>query len=209
MKLYYAETMNPRKVCALAKYLGVPLEFVRVDLARGEHRRPEFLAVNPNGKVPVLVDGDLVLWESTAIMVHLAVRAGSDLWPSDPAGQVEILRWLSWDLTHFSRHGASLYFEHIIKPFVGLGEPVPAVVDEATRFFRNFAGVLDAHLADRQFLLGDRLSIADFSVGVLLPWAREAHLPIEDFPHIVRWHERMMALPGWRDPFPAPMPAAA
>ena len=71
MKLYYAETMNPRKVCALAKYLGLPVEFVRVDLRKGEQHTPDFLAVNPNGKVPVLVDGDLVLWESTAIMARL------------------------------------------------------------------------------------------------------------------------------------------
>lgn len=209
MKLYYAETMNPRKVCALAKYLGSPVEFVRVDLRKSEHRTPEFLAKNPNGKVPVLVDGDLVLWESTAIMAHLAVKAGSDLWPSDAASQVEVLRWLSWDLTHFSRHAATLYFENVIKSYIGLGEPKPAAVEEATGFFRNFAAVLDAHLATRDFMVGGKLSIADFSVGVLLPWAREIRLPIEDFPNVVRWHERMMALPGWREPFPAPLPAAA
>lgn len=209
MKLYYAETMNPRKVCALAKYLGSPVEYVRVDLRKGENRNPDYLARNPNGKVPLLVDGDLQLWESTAIMVHLAVKAGSDLWPSDPASQVEVLRWLSWDLTHFSRHGATLYFEHVIKAYIGQGEPQAAAVEEATGFFRKFAAVLDAHLATRKFLLGDKLSIADFSVGVLLPWAREIRLPIEDFPNVVRWHEGMMALPGWREPFPASLPAAA
>jgi glutathione S-transferase len=209
MKLYYAETMNPRKVCALAKYLGSPVELVRVDLRKGEHRTPDFLAMNPNGKVPVLVDGDLVLWESTAIMVHLAVKAGSDLWPADAASQVEVLRWLCWDLTHFSRHAATLYFENVIKQYIGRGEPEASAVEEASGFFRNFAAVLDAHLATRDFVAGGRLSIADFSVGVLLPWAREIHLPIEEFPNLVRWHERMMALPGWREPFPAPLPAVA
>lgn len=209
MKLYYAETMNPRKVCALAKYLDLPVEHVRVDLRKGEHRTPDFLAMNPNGKVPVLVDGDLVLWESTAIMVHLAVKAGSDLWPADAPGQVEVLRWLCWDLTHFSRHGSALYFENLIKRYIGRGEPEPAAVEEATGFFRNFAAVLDAHLATRDFVAGEKLSVADFSVGVLLPWAREIRLPIEDFPNIVRWHERMMALPGWREPFPEPLPAVA
>jgi glutathione S-transferase len=209
MKLYYAETMNPRKVCALAKYLELPVELVRVDLRKGEHRTPDFLAMNPNGKVPVLVDGDLVLWESTAIMVHLAVKAGSDLWPSDAPGQVEVLRWLCWDLTHFSRHGATLYFENVIKRYIGRGEPAPSAVEEATGFFRNFAAVLDAHLATRDFVAGGKLSVADFSVGVLLPWAKEIGLPIGDFPNIVRWQDRMMALPGWREPFPAPLPAVA
>ena len=209
MKLYYAETMNPRKVCALVKYLGLPVELVRVDLFKGEHRTPDFLAVNPNGKVPVLVDGDLVLWESTAIMVHLAVKAGSDLWPSNAAAQVEVLRWLCWDLSHFSRHAATLYFENVIKRYIGRGEADPSAVEEATGFFRNFASVLDAQLATRDFVAGAKLSVADFSVGVLLPWAADIHLPLEDFPNIVRWHERMLALPGWREPFPAPMPAAA
>ena len=209
MKLYYAETMNPRKACAVAKYLESPLEFIRVDLSKGEHRAPAFLEQNPNGKVPLLVDGDLRLWESTAIMAHLAVKAGSDLWPSDAVSQVEVLRWLSWDISHFSRHGSSLYFEHMIKPYLGLGEPNPAAVEEATSFFRRFAGVLDAHLATRDYLVGNRLSIADFGVGVLLPWAKEARLPVDDFANIQRWHERMMALPAWREPFPAPLPKAA
>ncbi|MBT2117885.1 glutathione S-transferase family protein [Dyella sp. LX-66] len=209
MKLYYAETMNPRKVCAVAKYLGSPVEFIRVDLSKGEHRAPAFLEQNPNGKVPLLVDGELRLWESTAIMAHLAVKAGSDLWPSDAASQVEVLRWLSWDMVHFSRHGSSLYFEHIIKPWAGLGEPNAAAVEEATGFFKRFAAVLDAHLATRDYLVGNQLSIADFGAGVLLPWAKEAHLPVAGFANIERWHERLMALPGWRDPFPAPVPAAA
>ena len=209
MKLYYAETMNPRKACAVAKYLGSPVEYVRVDLSRGEHRTPAFLAENPNGKVPVLVDGDVHLWESTAIMAYLAVKAGSDLWPADAASQVEVLRWLSWDIAHFSRHGSSLYFEHIIKPYLGMGEPNTAAVEEATNFFRRFAAVLDAHLQDRDYLVGDKLSIADFGVGVLLPWAEQARLPIGEFAHIQRWHERMMVLPAWSAPFPEPLQVAA
>lgn len=209
MKLYYAETMNPRKACAVAKYLHSPVQYVRVDLSKGEHMTPAFLAENPNGKVPVLVDGDLHLWESTAIMAYLAVKAGSDLWPSDPLQQVDVLRWLSWDLAHFARHGGSLYFENMIKPALGLGEPNPAAIQEASKFWKRFAKVLDAHLANHEYLVGDRLSIADFGVGVLLPWARESQLPVEDFPHIVRWHDRLMAIPAWRDPFPASVSQAA
>ena len=82
MKLYYFETMNPRKACVTAKYLGSPVEYVRLDARKGEHKSPAHLARNPNGKVPVLVDGDKTLWESAAIMVYLANKAGSDLWPA-------------------------------------------------------------------------------------------------------------------------------
>ncbi|MFC5741684.1 glutathione S-transferase family protein [Dyella tabacisoli] len=209
MKLYYAETLNPRKSCAVAKYLGSPVEFVRIALEHGEHLKPEYLAKNPNGKVPLLVDGDLILWESAAIMTHLAVKAGSNLWPSDGAQQVEVMRWLSWDLAHFSRHGGALYFENYVKPAIRMGETDAAVVAEATKFFKRFAGILDEHLADRRYLVADQLSLADFAVASVLPWAKEAKLPLEGFTHIVRWHDRMMELPAWREPFPTPLSAAA
>jgi glutathione S-transferase len=209
MQLYYAETMNPRKACAVAKYLDLPMEYIRVDLGKGEQSSPAFLAQNPNGKVPLLVDGDLRLWESTAIMAHLAVKAGSDLWPGEAAQQVEVLRWLSWDLAHFSRHGGSLYFENRVKPYLGLGEPNPAAVEEATKFYKRFAAILDAHLAGRSYLVGEHLTIADFGLGTLLPWATESHLPLEGFANIARWHERLMEIPAWREPFPEALPRAA
>ena len=124
MKLYYCETLNPRKACAVARHLPLPVDFVRIDLASGEHRRPPFLAINPNGKVPVLQDGDWSLWESNAIMCHLSDMAQADLWPHDRR-QVEVMRWLSWDSQHFTRHAGTLWFEYLIKPHLGLGEPDP------------------------------------------------------------------------------------
>ncbi|KRE89499.1 glutathione S-transferase [Frateuria sp. Soil773] len=202
MKLYYAETLNPRKACAVAKYLGLPVEYQRIDLAHGEHRQPPYLALNPNGKVPLLVDGTLHLWEADAIMVHLAIRAGSDLWPSAAALQVEALRWLSWNQAHFSRHGGTLYFEHVIKPMLGMGGPDAAAVAQAGDFLRHFAGVLDAHLAEHEWLVGDRLGVADFAVSTPLGWAQEARLPLDGFEHVARWHRQLQALPAWREPFP-------
>jgi glutathione S-transferase len=94
MKLYYFETLNPRKACAVARYLNSPVEFVRVDLGKGEHKAPSYLAINPNGKVPALTDGDRKIWEANAIMAYLARAAGSDLLPSDDR-QIEVTRWLS------------------------------------------------------------------------------------------------------------------
>ena len=93
-KLYYAEVLNPRKACAVARYLNSPVEFVHIDLAKGEQKTPEFLALNPNGKVPALEDGDTRLWEADAIMCHLARAAGSDLWPTD-GRQTDVIRTLN------------------------------------------------------------------------------------------------------------------
>jgi glutathione S-transferase len=207
MKLYYAETMNPRKACAVARYLDLPVTFVHVDLGKGEHKRPDYLAINPNGKVPALTDGDATLWESNAIMAYLARAAASDLWPSGDR-QVEVLRWLSWDTQHFSRHAGALYFEHLIKPHFGLGDADPEAAARATTFFKQSAGVLNDHLRGRKYLVGDTLTIADFAVAVTLPYAEGAKIPVADFPEIERWHGQLNELAAWREPFPA-MPVAA
>jgi glutathione S-transferase len=201
MKLYYFETPNAHKACAVARYLDAPVEFVRVDLTKGEHKAPTFLAINPNGKVPALQDGEMRLWESAAIMAYLADKAGSDLWPKD-ARQIDVIRWLTWDAMHFSRHAGTLFFEQVVKPRFGLGEPNLAAIDEAIGFLRQFAGVLDSHLKGRKYLVGDRLTIADFAAGSLLPHARDAKLPIDEFAEISRWYAQLEQIPAWREPFP-------
>ena len=209
MQLYYFETLNPRKACAVARYLEAPVEFKRIDLGKGEQKSPAFLAINPNGKLPALVDGGARLWEANAIMCYLAKAMGSELWPSDTAGQIELVRWLSWNSEHFTRHAGSLYFQHLIRPrFLGLPADAKAV-EEATGFFKQFAGVLNDHLAGRRYLIAERLTVADFAVGVTLPYAREAKIPLASFPEIERWHARLNELPAWRQPFPATASAAA
>ncbi len=209
MKLYYFETPNPRKPCAVAKHLGSPVEFVKVDLTKGGQKDPAFLAVNPNGKVPALQDGDVKLWESHAIMAYLAHKAGSDLWPSDPVKQIEILKWLNWDTAHFSRHAGRLLFNNFIKPKFGLGEPDQAEIEDATGYFEQFAAVLNNHLKGRKYIVGDKLTIADFGVASFLPSAEQAKLPLDGCDEIDRWHNSLMELDAWREPWPAKQSGAA
>jgi glutathione S-transferase len=203
MKLYYAETVSPRKVCAAAKYLGLPIDYAFVDLGKGEQTRPSYLAINPNGKVPCLVDGERSLWEADAILCYLAQRATSPLWPRDSEQQIDVLRWMSWNSQHLFRHAGALYFEYIIKPWARLGAPDQQKVSEAQGFFRKHAGVLDQHLNGRKWLLGDQMSVADFSVAITLPYAKDAAMPLGEFAHVQRWHDQLNELDAWRDPFPA------
>ena len=209
MKLYYFETINPRKACAVAKYLESPVEFVRVDLAKGEHKTPAFLAVNPNGKVPAFEDGETKIWEANAIMCHLARIAKSDLWPIDPAKQVDVIKWLSWNSEHFTKHAGNLYFQYVIKPKFNIGAPDEKAAEESIGFARQFAKVLDQHLAGRTFLLGDHLTVADFAVSVTLPYAETIRLPLDGFKNVARWKEQLQDLPAWRDPYPAIQAQAA
>jgi len=200
VKLYYFKTMNPRKACAAAKYLDVPVEYVQIR----NPRAPEHLARDPNGRVPVLEDGGTTILESAAIMVHLSMKAGSDFWPSaDPRRQVEVLRWISWDAFHFAPHAGSFYFENLIKTQFKLGRPDPAALEASVAPFHKAAKVLDTHLANHKYLVGDALSVADFVVAVLLPWAEEIELPVAEYANIGRWHADLMQLDAWRNPWPS------
>ncbi|MCZ6813016.1 MAG: glutathione S-transferase family protein [Alphaproteobacteria bacterium] len=202
MKLYYFETPNARKPCAVAKYLNSPVEFVRIDLGQGDQKQPAFLAINPNGKIPALEDGTIKLWEGHAIMAYLALKAGSDLWPRDPLDQIEVMKWLNWDTAHFSRHAGRLIFENYLKGAFGLGEPVQSEIDDAMEFYKLFAGVLNDHLKGRDYVVGDGLTIADFGVASFLPTADEAKLPLEGCSEVHRWHDSMMKMDAWRAPWP-------
>jgi glutathione S-transferase len=201
MQLYYAETIHARKVCAVAKYLGSPVEFVRVDLTKGEQRKPDYLAMNPNGQVPLLRDGDRLLWESVAIMCHLSDEAGAELWPHD-GRQIEVMRWLLWDANHFTRHTQRFYFENIVKPAALNAQPDSAELAEALKFFRVFAAILDNHLRDRSYVVGDMPTIADFALSCALPYAERAQIPLEGFDAIDRWHKKLAAIDAWRDAYP-------
>jgi glutathione S-transferase len=208
MKLFYSEIPNGRKVCAVAKYLNLPVEYIPVDLTKGEQKKPEFMAINPNGKIPTLYDGNVNMWESNAIMAYLSHKAGSDLWPSDTMEQIEVLRWLSWDTAHFSRHAGTLFLENFIKEAFKRGAPNQANIEEAEGFFRQFAAVLNDHLANNQFVANNKLSIADFAVGSQIPTAKQAKLPLDGMSNIMKWHDRMMAMDAWSNPFPALKKAA-
>ena len=202
MKLHYFETINGRKACVAAKHLKAPVSFIRVDFAKNEQASPAFLALNPNGKIPVLETETGAIWESNAIMAHLARKTGSDLLPTDDR-LIDVVRWLTWSSEHFTRYASRLYFEHMIKPMFRIGAPDAAGVEEANGYVRKYGAILNDHLKGRRYLVGDALTIADFAVGISLPYAQGAKIPLEGFTEIARWGDRLDELPAWRDPFPA------
>ena len=201
MKLYYSDILSSHRACAVARYLSAPVEYVYLDFAKGEHQAPAYLAINPNGKVPTLVMEDRITWEADAVICQLSDDMGAHLWPHD-SRQIDIVRWFSWNAQHFTRAGGSLYFEFIVKKRFNLGPPDPAAVEEALEGFRRWGKVLDDHLSGRTWLVGDGMTVADFSVAMALPFAGEAQLPLEDFAQVRRWHDRLNEIESWREPFP-------
>ncbi|MFA9469427.1 MAG: glutathione S-transferase family protein [Deltaproteobacteria bacterium] len=183
MKLYTnLFSPNARKVHAVASELGIELETQTLDLRAGEQRTPEYLALNPNGKVPTLVDGDTVLWESNAIMCYLAGRGDTELWPKS-AKRYDILRWMFWESNHLTSALNRLFFQK----FFNRDNPDQGVIDRATKDFRKYAEVLDAQLANNAHVTGDTLTLADFAIGVSFGYIQPLELPVEGLDNIHRW----------------------
>jgi glutathione S-transferase len=211
MKLYgFPPSPNTWKVRAVAHQLGIALELALIDLSKGQQRTPDYLALNPTGRTPTLVDGDLKLWESTAIMQYLASQRPNSLWPDNPRKRADIMRWQSWQLQHWSTEAcAPLIFQRLVKTLMSLGAPDPAIVEKATAALEREAAVLDAHLARQPYLVGGELTLADFSTVAPLAYSKEAQMPIEPYRHIREWSARILGMPCWRETAPQPAAAAA
>jgi glutathione S-transferase len=194
MKLYqYPFSPNCQKVVALAHEVGVPLELVMVELFKGEARSPAMRAKNPNGKLPILEDGDFVLWESTAMLAYVAAKAGrTDLAPTAPRERAEVERWTSWLGAHFGPAIRKVAFERIVKKLVGKGAPDEAVVKAGIEEFATTAGVLEQSLGTKEYLCGP-LTIADFDVAPYAALAASCGLDFEPYPKAKAWLERMVA----------------
>ena len=209
MKLYlHPASPNCVTVLMTAAYLGVRLETQTVDLFKGEQMNPDYLAINPNGTVPTLCDGDFVLWECNAINQYLAAKApGNSLWPSDERTRADIARWQFWAICQWLPSLQPYVFENLFKRLKGLGAPDPAVLQSAAEKFNRFALVLDRHLAGREFLVGKSLTLADITAVSYLMYAEPARFPLGDYPNIRRWFKTIQALPSWSEAQPPAMDA--
>ena len=188
---------NTHKVRLLLAHLGLGHEERTIDIPGGEGRDEGFLAVNPLGQVPVLVDGDVALRDAQAILLYLGARYGAgDWWPRDPAEQRRVAQWLSFAANEV-QHGPNLARLHL-----RLGVPVdlPAVQGAA----RRALGVLDGHLASREWLECGRPTIADCACAPYAALSGEGGVPLDAFPNAAAWVERLKALPGF-----VPMPGFA
>lgn len=185
-----------RKTMALAAYLELPVQIVIPEFGKFS-TDPEFLALNPNGKVPVLEDDNTYIWESNVILRYLAEKAKSDLWPQDPDEQRIVTQWQFWEAGHFSQALLGVYFQRFLKQALNMGDPDQTVVEEKLGFAERFLKVLDAELSKHDFVAGDRLSIADFSVGAITETTEHSKIDISAYQNIQAWLKRMRALKGW------------
>lgn len=192
--LYFSPTPNGLKVRLFLEEAGLPCRIVPVKLGEGEQFKPEFLAISPNSKIPVIVDHEpdcddapLSLFESGAILLYLAEKTGRFI----PAGKrQDVLQWLFWQMAGLGPMAGQAGYFRVFAP-----EKLPFAIERYTKETRRLYGVLDRRLAGREFI-ADEYSIADMAC---YPWI-VPHGPhgqrLEDFPHLARWFETMGTRPA-------------
>lgn len=203
--LYSRATPNGRKVAITLEETGLPYDIHPVNLAKKEQKAPEFLALNPNGRIPVIVDDDpgdggrAVIFESGAILLYLAEKSGT-LLPSDTAQRIEALKWLFFGSSQVTHTAMQV---HYLVRRREAGEPqenLGVYVEELERLY----GVLDGVLAGRAYLAGDEYSIADLSAW---PWV-ERHgvhgIDIKRWPSLGAWLERIAERPATKRGYDVP-----
>ncbi len=201
LKIYATPlSANGRKVLAVSRHLGLNLEIHEVNVYRGEGRTLQYLAINPAGKIPTLVDDEFVLSESNAILLYLAEAHGANrLWSSESKQRSRIAQWLFWEAAHWQPVLIAFLSElvgHRLLP-----ERIPAPKhspDWSGALVQPVLKTLEAALSAEAFLGGAEVSIADFAVAGMTTYFRAAAFPFQRFPKIADWCRRIESFESWR-----------
>lgn len=199
MKIYADPiTVNCRKVLAGLDLMGAEVERVHVDYFKGDHRGDAYCKLNPNASVPCLEDGDFVLWESNAILGYVADKIGAHaVYPTDLRTRADINRWLLWEASSWFPSCYVYLVEHCVKPLLQAA-PDAAIITAQDTVFHKLAGILDARLADRQWIAGVGPTIADIALAAPMHLHAFQRLPLDRHANLRRWLlEGVEKLPCW------------
>jgi GST-like protein len=197
--LYTHATPNGHKISIALEELALPYRIHLIDLAKGEQFTPDFLRINPNNKIPAIVDSHgpggqpLTLWESGAILIYLAERERSELLPAEPRARYATLQWLMFQMAGVGpMFGQAGHFTIYAK------EQVPYGIERYSNESKRILGVIDKQLGAQRYLAGDHYSIADIAC---YPWTNSAlRIPtigsFEPWPNVVRWRAEIGARPA-------------
>lgn len=199
MKIYADPiTVNCRKVLAGLDLMGAEFERVHVDYFKGEQKGDIYCKLNPNASIPCLEDGDFVLWESNAILGYAADKIGAhDVYPTDLRTRADINRWLLWEASSWFPSCYVYLVEHCVKPLLQ-SVPDAAIIAAQDTTFHKLAGILDARLADRQWIAGVGPTIADIALAAPMHLHAYQRLPLDRHANLKRWLlDGVEKLPCW------------
>jgi glutathione S-transferase len=186
LTIYGSPMSRAFRVLWMAKELGLEYEHVPLDPRTGDTRKPDYLKINPNGHVPAIKDGELVLWESLAINLYLAKKHGGPVAPASAAEEGKALMWSMWALTELEDNIVALVQNVLMPPD---RKPEPARIERAKKALQAPLGVLDAALAQSQYLLGDRFSVADLNVAGVVAGLDIAKFDLAPWRKVATWVE--------------------
>ena len=200
MKLYCDPiSTTSRPVMLFIAEAGLDVELVHVDLMTGGHKDPAYLALNPNGVVPFLVDGDFGLGESSAILKYLADKAGSPAYPTELKARARVNEAMDWFATNFHEY----FCVFTCYPNMGVPHGLDPVIAQGVMAYGEehcvrWLKVLDEHmLAGRKFVCGDEITLADYLGASFVTLGEVAAFDLSPYPNITAWLARMEARPAW------------
>ncbi len=193
LKIYGIGASRAARPLWLLEELGVPYEHVSQTYVGGATRTPEFLALNPNGHIPVLDDDGIVVWESMATTLYLTRKFGGPLAPANLAEEAEVLRWTFWVVTECEKDALTVLMHRVAMP---ADKRDAAQAEQAEKRLAVPFAVLNAHLARRPYIAGDRFTVADVNVASVLAWTQASRALMEQFPQVADWLERCLDRPA-------------
>ena len=189
-------SINVRKAVLAAQWLEIPFQRIDAGHEFGIVRTPEYLAKNPNGKIPLIEDGDFQLWESNVIVRYLCARhSPGKLYPQDLAARFDAERWMDWQQTTLNPAGRDAFMQLIRTPADKRDTQLIAQSAAATE---PLMALLDAHLSRRAFMAGDAFTMADIPIACELHRWRGLPLQQPAHPHLERWYQGILARPASR-----------
>lgn len=186
---------NGRKVHMLLEEVGAPYQLRKLDLMKGEQKNPDYLKLNPNGKVPTLVDDGFILWESNAILLYLAEKfSAARLTPTAGQDRARMFQWLLFEQTTF-RPPLSLLFRQT--RFTPPNRQDKNAIDQAWTEVRGNMGILQSSLSGQEYL-GGAFSVADIAVLPYVYLARELGTDVPTWPEVAAYWQRLSTRPSWQ-----------
>jgi glutathione S-transferase len=200
MKLYGHPYSNAaRRVQMLCEECGIPYTYQMVDLTKGEQYKPEYLAMNPNGKVPVIDDDGVVVWESQAIMRYLADKHKAHAWyPSEPRARIHVEQWLDWNQTRLGTECGKIMYH----TFFAGDQSKPEVIEDAKKWLAKILPVMDGVLAKKKYLCGDQPTLADLAATTNIAYLEMCKVDLGPYPAVSRWYGSMKARPSFTKTVP-------
>lgn len=195
MKLYGHPYSNAaRRVQMLCEECGIPYTYQLVDLMKGEQYTPEYLALNPNGKVPVIDDDGFVLWESQAIMRYLCDKHKAQAWyPAEPKARAHVEGWLDWNQTRLGPEAGKIMFN----TFFAGDKGNPQAIEDGKKWLAKILPVMDGELSKRKYLCGEQPTLADLAAVTNIAYLEMCKYDWSSYPAVTKWYSTMKNRPSF------------